>query len=112
MWADGCKVRAKYLQGKFWVGGLLQYLINQALTLVVSLGHILPSLCEKDKTGSVHLAPSRVPVKSWRHNYSPRVMLLRPTSRLIPEVFVRNHHRCLSLLNMSGPAPGRVLSWT
>ena len=48
MWADGCKVRAKYLQGKFWVGGLLQYLINQALTLVVwagdPLGHIRLSL--------------------------------------------------------------------
>ena len=40
-------------------------------------------------------------MKSWRHNDSPRVTLLRPTSLLMPEVFVRNHHRCLSLLNMS-----------
>ena len=65
MWADGCKVTAKYLQGKLSVGGLLQYLINQALTLVVWAGThwdtfaSLPlSQCEKDKTGSVHLAPS------------------------------------------------------
>ena len=45
MWADGCKVRAKYLQGKFWVGGLLQYLINQALTLVVWAGDPLGHIC-------------------------------------------------------------------
>ena len=42
MWADGCKVMAKYLQGKLSVGGLLQYLINQALTLVVPTGKHWP----------------------------------------------------------------------